>query len=134
MFLFSHDWSSNGFVESASAYSDAYSADGRRDDATRVQETLSDLERRVIELSLLDRPSDHREPSRLVRLTRWIFGDYPPNNLANERLEALRRYCIHIRITGGVASAKERGSALACGFSISLLDQAGKLVASSRRG
>lgn len=133
MFLFSHDWSSSGYLHSEAICDDLRSIPDLPDGAIRGEDTLSELELRVIGISLQDCPVENKEPSRFVRLKRWIFGDFPPNRLANERLEALRRYCIQVRIFGGVFSTEERSLALAHGFSDSLLDEAASLVATKQR-
>ena len=55
---------------------------------------LSALEWSVVALAEQDRLSSLREPGRIAAALGTIFGVRPPNRLANDRLEALRRLAV----------------------------------------
>lgn len=78
---------------------------------------FDEVERHVIALarrddrwSLLD-ASDWR-----ARLVRWVSGRRPVNRLANERLEALRRFVVLSRLRRGKVSEPELRNFLRAGF------------------
>lgn len=55
---------------------------------------LSALEWSVVAMAERDGLSSIREASRYTRALRSLFGIRPPNSLANERLETLRRVAV----------------------------------------
>lgn len=73
-------------------------------------------ERAVIAVARVDGASSVRRRTRLTRLASALFGIAPPNPLANPRLEALRRFAVLARLTGGHPSRREIETFLAAGF------------------
>lgn len=62
----------------------------------RFDEALSALERRVVEMARVDDLGSLRPPRKRGWLARLILGPTPASSeLANERLEALRRLAVH---------------------------------------
>ncbi|QIK79061.1 hypothetical protein G7077_09320 [Sphingomonas piscis] len=55
---------------------------------------LSDLEWSIVDMARLDSLASLRAPTRLRKIIYAIFGLKPANQLANERLEALRRVAV----------------------------------------
>ena len=56
--------------------------------------SLSDLEWSIVDMARSDGLSSLRQPGRLRKIIYAIFGLKPVNQLANERLEALRRVAV----------------------------------------
>lgn len=95
--------------------------------------SLTALEQSVVAISLFDHPASIDPPCRFVRFLGWICGTSPPNQLANDRLEALRRYLILVRGERGAPGSEEYAKVRAVGFSDSALKEASALVALGRR-
>lgn len=95
--------------------------------------SLTALEQSVVAISLFDHPSSIEPPCALIRFLGWICGSSPPNQLADDRLEALRRYCILVRVERGVLSDQEFAKVRTVGFSDSALQEASELVALGQR-
>jgi hypothetical protein len=74
------------------------------------------LELKVISLAEADPVASIGAPSRFAaRFERW-FGFERPRPLADSRLEALRRFAVLARITGGELPGEEIKQFLAAGF------------------
>jgi hypothetical protein len=76
------------------------------------------LELRVIALAEADPVASIGSPTRFRRFYERWFGFKLPRPLANERLEALRRFAVLARVTGGRLPAEEVGNFLTAGFSL----------------
>lgn len=96
------------------------------------RDALTTLEQGVVALSLFDHPSSIEPPRAFARFLGWISGTNPPNQLADRRLEALRRYCILLREADGRLASGEDERARTAGFSEGALRAAGRLVARGR--
>ena len=55
---------------------------------------LTELEWRVVDMALDDGPRSMNPDGRLARFMRHVFGVSVAQKLANEKLEALRRFCV----------------------------------------
>src|SRR5436853_3661697 len=76
------------------------------------------LELTVIALAEADPVASIGSPTRFRRsFERW-FGFKLPRPLANERLEALRRFAVLARVSGGRMPAEEVRNFLTAGFSL----------------
>jgi hypothetical protein len=62
--------------------------------AMKLECSLTDLEWRVIETARSDGPRSIEPDARFTRLLRDFFGLPMTRRLANEKLEALRRFCV----------------------------------------
>ena len=76
------------------------------------------LELKVIALAEADPVASIGPPRRLHRFFERWFGFKLPNPLADERLEALRRFAVLARVTAGRLPAEEVKRFLAAGFSL----------------
>ena len=76
------------------------------------------LELSVIALAEADPVASIGSPTRFRRFYERWFGFKLPNPLANERLEALRRFAVLARVTGGRMPAEEVRNFLTAGFSL----------------
>jgi hypothetical protein len=56
--------------------------------------SLTDLDWRVVEIARMDGPRSMNPDGRFTRFCRNFFGLPIARKLANERLEALRRFCV----------------------------------------
>ncbi|MCI4590821.1 hypothetical protein MOK15_12055 [Sphingobium sp. BYY-5] len=126
MFLANQDWS-NGNHDEISLPEELQLSGGTHCRPEPSQENaLTTLEQCVVALSLFDHPSSLEPPLGIARFIAWLSGNYAPNRLADERLEALRSYCILFRAGAPYAEARER--AHAAGLSPSALDEAKRLI------
>jgi hypothetical protein len=73
-------------------------------------------ERHVIAVARIDGPGSVRPRTVLTRLAGALFGMNPPNPLADPRLEALRRFAVLARVSGGDVPRHEIDRFLAAGF------------------
>lgn len=55
---------------------------------------LKELDWKVVEIARADGPRSLNRDGRFTRLLRDFFGLPAPRKLANEKLEALRRFCV----------------------------------------
>jgi hypothetical protein len=78
---------------------------------------FSPLECSVIRLSRVDGLSTLREPGRLRRFYNWLMGRTGSFELANERLEALRRMAVLSWHYGFTVPSEDVASFLSQGFS-----------------
>lgn len=78
---------------------------------------FSPLEWSVIRLAKVDRLSTLRPPSRLSRFVNWLMGRKGSPELANERLEALRRMAVLSWHFGFTVPGDDVASFLSQGFS-----------------
>ena len=62
--------------------------------ALKLECSLTDLEWRVIETARSDGPRSIKPDGRFTRFLRNFFGLPMTRRLANEKLEALRRFCV----------------------------------------
>ena len=62
--------------------------------AIKLECSLTDLEWRVIETARSDGPRSIEPDGRFIRFLRDFFGLPITRRLANEKLEALRRFCV----------------------------------------
>jgi len=76
------------------------------------------LELRVIALAEADPVASIGTPTRFRRSVERWFGFKLPRPLANERLEALRRFAVLARVSGGRLPAEEVKHFLTAGFSL----------------
>lgn len=76
------------------------------------------LELKVIALAEADPVASLGSPTRFRRFYERWFGFKLPRPLANERLEALRRFAVLARVTGGRLPAEEVKTFLQAGFSL----------------
>ena len=76
------------------------------------------LELKVIALAEADPVASIGAPTRFTRFFERWFGFKRPSPLANERLEALRRFAVLSRVTGGRLPAEEVKHFLTAGFSL----------------
>ncbi|WP_380872072.1 hypothetical protein ACFB49_30180 [Sphingomonas sp. DBB INV C78] len=129
MLLENQDWSNSDYVATASTYDSWLRSDPFFGRTAPEPAPLTALEQGVVAISLFDHPSSIEPPRALARFLVWAFGTTLPNQLADERLEALRRYCILLREAGGSPAAEENDRVRAAGFSEAALKEAGKLVA-----
>lgn len=87
-------------------------------EAREEEAAFAPLELRVIALAEADPVASIGAPSRFARFFERWFGFKRPNPLADERLEALRRFAVLARVTGGRLPAEEVKHFLAAGFSL----------------
>ena len=90
---------------------------------------FSPLEWSIIRLSRSDGLSSIREPSKLLRFTRWLLGRRVNPRLASERLEALRRISVLSWHFGFSVPGEDVADFLSAGFTP---DQYELLVSSVR--
>ena len=76
------------------------------------------LELKVIALAEADPVASIGSPTRFTRFFERWFGFKLPRPLANERLEALRRFAVLARVSGGRLPAEEVKNFLTAGFSL----------------
>ena len=76
------------------------------------------LELKVIALAEADPVASIGSPTRSRRFFERWFGFKLPRPLANERLEALRRFAVLARVSGGRLPAEEVKHFLTAGFSL----------------
>jgi hypothetical protein len=62
--------------------------------ALKLECSLTDLEWRVVEIARSDGPQSINPDGRLTRFLRNFFGLPIARKLANDKLEALRRFCV----------------------------------------
>ena len=62
--------------------------------ALKLECSLTDLEWRVVEIARSDGPRSITPDGRITKLLREFFGLPIARTLANEKLEALRRFCV----------------------------------------
>ncbi|MGR6327658.1 hypothetical protein ACU5AX_01190 [Sphingomonas sp. XXL09] len=79
--------------------------------------SLSELERSVIALARRDGPSSLRAPGVLSRLLEWVFGIKASTQLADPKLEALRRIAVLSWRRGYSVPSAEVRAFLASGYS-----------------
>ena len=60
----------------------------------KLECSFTDLDWRVVEMARADGPSSINPDGRFTRLLRDLFGLPMTRKLANEKLEALRRFCV----------------------------------------
>jgi hypothetical protein len=90
---------------------------------------LSIIERRVVLLSREDEAPPGRFGRAWQRFARRAFGRTIANQLADPRLEALRRHAVLLRISGGTASEEQTRQFVAAGFDARLSEQIWPLCA-----
>ena len=129
MFLDNRDWSGGDYGSAVPACDPQPLVNVTSGGREPEQDSLTALEQGVVALSLFDHPSSIRPPRGVARLLGWIGGTNPPNQLANPRLEALRRYCILLRDTDGVLAVEENDRVRAAGFSEAALKAVAGLIA-----
>jgi|SRR5687767_12615311 hypothetical protein len=100
----------------------AYRADDATAPATRVQAESAEtrfapVELKIISLAEADPIASIGPPSRFAAFFERWFGIARPRPLANSRLEALRRFAVLARVTGGELPVEEVKRFLAAGFS-----------------
>ena len=62
--------------------------------ALKLECSLTDLEWKVVEIARADGPRSIEPDGRLTKFLREFFGLPIARKLANDRLEALRRFCV----------------------------------------
>jgi hypothetical protein len=87
-------------------------------DARAEEVEFAPLELSVIALAEADPVASIGAPTRFARFFERWFGFKRPSPLANERLEALRRFAVLARVTGGRLPAEEVKHFLVAGFSL----------------
>jgi hypothetical protein len=93
---------------------------------------FTDLEWTVVRLARQDRPSSTRSPGRLRRAFRWIFATKPTNQLADPRLEALRRFSIIAWRRRGPIPPEALSELESAGFSVEQGDALVRWIATAR--
>lgn len=83
-----------------------------------VEPDLTPLEWSVVRLARGDGLSTLREPGRLRRFANWLLGRTGSPELANPRLEALRRMAVLSWHFGFTVPGEEVADFLAAGFSL----------------
>jgi len=127
MFLETPDWSGTEWVEGlASACAIANRVDGP------ARALLTAHEQGVVAISLFDHRSSIEPPAGLARWLGHLFGFRPVNQLADRKLEALRRYCIMRRLCEDALPPAEDDRIRAAGYCDAALEEVGKLLAASR--
>jgi hypothetical protein len=86
--------------------------------ATPEEARFAALEWKVIALAEADPVASIGSPTRFRRFFERWFGFKLPRPLANERLEALRRFAVLARVSGGRLPAEEVKHFLTAGFSL----------------
>ena len=84
--------------------------------ATSPGASFGPLELKVISLAEADPIASIGAPSRFAAFFERWFGIERPRPLADSRLEALRRFAVLVRVTGGQLPGEEIGRFLAAGF------------------
>jgi len=104
----------------AQAFAFPKARESHRGVASRAAEAaFAPIERKVVALAEADPVASIGAPSRFARFfARW-FGFERPNPLSDARLEALRRFAVLARVTGGSLPAEEVQRFLVAGFSLS---------------
>jgi hypothetical protein len=90
---------------------------------------LSAQERLVVMLSRRDPLWSLKPRGTIARVASFLFGIEPPHQLADPRLETLRRYAVTYRVRGDDAEAAE--AAREAGFADSQLSQLRQIVGNS---
>lgn len=111
-------------------FTKAEEVDGRHP-AAPATPGFSGLEWSVIALARRDRIASLREPGRISRALRTVFGTSRPSQLADGRLEALRRIAVLAWHRGYAVPVAELRAFLGAGFTT---DQYEMLQASIARG
>ena len=90
---------------------------GGRDVASPAKPIFSGLEWSVIALAQRDRIASLRKPGRIATALRAVFGTPRPGQLADGRLEALRRIAVLAWHRGYAVPVSELRAFLGAGFS-----------------
>lgn len=99
------------------AYLDLELATGAvRSPASSVPVQLDDLERQAVLISRTDDARSISPRGRIDRVTAVLFGSRPASRLADDRLEAYRRYAVLYRLRGPRLAASETARALQAGI------------------
>lgn len=77
---------------------------------------LSTLEQTVVALAAFDHRRTVEPAGRFCRFLYDVFGGSPSTKLANDRLEALRRFAVLYHYDGANVDPNERSAFLAAGF------------------
>jgi hypothetical protein len=85
-------------------------------EAKATQPVLSDLERKVVLLSRIDRKPLGRVGGFVQSLAARTFGIVAARPLADDRLEALRRFAVVLRYGDGIAPEEETARFTAAGY------------------
>jgi hypothetical protein len=104
-------------------------ADRRTQARKLMPGSLTRVERTVVAMSLFDHPSSVEPLRGPLDWVMRILGFRPPNGLADNRLETLRRYSIRLRMSGGALSGEEDGLMRDAGFTDGALNQISRLTA-----
>lgn len=78
---------------------------------------LTALEQSVVALAAMDSRRSTSPPGRLSRVMSWMFGGRPANQLADPRLEALRRFVVLVRTNRRAELPSSADALRAAGFS-----------------
>jgi hypothetical protein len=97
-----------------------------------AQARLSALEWSVVALAERDTIASLREPGRIAAALESLFGLNRPNNLANPRLEVLRRVAVFVWRQGWKVPASELKAFIAEGFTLDHYELIQASIASSR--
>ena len=97
-----------------------------------VREPLTAHEQGVVAISLFDHRSSIDPPAGIAWLLGHLFGFRPVNQLADVKLEALRRYCIMRRLCGDALPPGEDDRIRTAGYSDAALEGVDKLLAVGR--
>lgn len=92
------------------------------------------LHRQVIELSLRDGLKSVGTPTRIQRMAAALFGFSCQNQLADRRLEALRRFAVIYRLRGAELALAEKQRMLAIGFTDQAVSRFSRHIDRSVRG
>lgn len=108
--------SSNGGLPGLSRPRCVTSMDIEQSGPRPIVRVLTSLEQSVVALAAVDAPKSIRKPGMLARVASRIFGGRPANQLADPRLETLRRFAIIIRTNSGPEDPGESEVLARAGF------------------
>lgn len=107
---------------------DLLEASARASDSRPAARRLTAVEHNVVKVSLSDPLSSIREIGRVGSVLRLTIGVKGSNRLANDRLEAIRRFAVSRRLETGAAHARAVSSAEIAGIEAPVLAQIRNIV------
>jgi hypothetical protein len=91
--------------------------DGGTATKTSISASLTPIEWLIAALAQRDPLSSVEKPGRIAMMLGMLFGDRPSPQLADPRLEALRRFAVLVSNLGDRLPGEETARFLAAGFS-----------------
>ncbi|KQX25018.1 MULTISPECIES: hypothetical protein [unclassified Sphingomonas] len=133
MLLETHNWSGTECLEISTPPSTADAPVGHPASAQKsLPPGLTGREQCVVAISLFDHRSSIYPPVGMARLFGRLFGSRPVNQLADPKLEALRRYCILLRTNDEALPPMEIDRIRTAGYSDAALAEVRRLLAGAR--